>query len=180
MEDRKEVIKKLISDKKHYKKCTFGGEDFAMRIPTTRELIRMESNNATMEGQVDLAGYIGDICGLLMPVRTLEDMADIKPTIDISVGNKTIILENVTASKALTIINNSSKIERDKDDPKKIILRPNTEEMMDAILSLSKEKIDIDELKLKEIKLISEKFESELNIDVLMEVYTFFQKNIQA
>lgn len=163
-----------------WKDCTFGGEAFAMKVPTTRELIRMESRNTTANGEVDLSSYMVEIVDMLLPKRQLGEIAEIAETITINTGEREIVLSNVTAKVALDIINNASKLEIDKKDPKKMVLRPNTEEMIESIFALTDKELDIDNFKYKEIKMIAEQFESALKVDTLMEMYNFFQKNFQA
>jgi hypothetical protein len=174
------VVAKLKLNEKKYMDFMVGTSELAMRIPSTREIIKMESKNTTLDGGVDIAGYIGDICKLIIPQNDINSICKVPSEIDIAIGERNITLKGITAEKSLQIIAESAKIEKDPKDPSNVILRPNTEGMIDSILALSEEKIDIDDLKYKEVMQIPDLFQEKIEVSTLMDVYNFFQENFQA
>jgi len=174
------MVEKLKLKEGKYLDITVGKSELAMKVPTTREIIRMESSNTTIDGNVDVAKYIEGICKFIVPKREINDLCEVPSEVELNLGEKVITLKGITAKKALKIISDSAKIEKDPKDPTSIILRPNTEGMLDAILDLAEEKVDIDDLKYKEVMQIPNLFQEKIEVGTLIDVYNFFQENFQA
>lgn len=174
------MVEKLGLNAEKYMDLLIGESELAMRIPSTREIIKMESKNATLDGAVDIAGYIKDICKLITPKKDVNSLCQIDSEVELNIGDRIITLQGLTAEIALDIVSNSAIVEKDPKDPTAIVLRPNTEGMLDEILKLSKEKIDIDDLKYKEVMQIPTQFQDKVEVGTLIEVYNFFQENFQA
>ena len=174
------MVEKLKLKEGKFIDITVGTSELAMRVPSTREIIRLESRNTTIDGNVDIVKYIEDICEFIVPKKGINDLCEVPNEIEINLGEKNIILKGITAKKALSIVSDSAKVEKDPKDETNIILRPNTEGMLDAILSLAEEKIDINELKYKEVMQIPNIFQEKIEVSTLIEVYNIFQENFQA
>lgn len=168
---KENIIERLGLNSEMYKLMMVGDKEFALRVPKTREILRFESNNVSPMGTIDMYGYVSDVCALATPSLSMTDIVDVDEHIVLNLGTRSVSITNLNPKEAIDIMFSSNKINSDGE------VKINLEGMGDRIINLLDEKIDMDDLTIKEARALLHEFQSAIDMTKLTEVFTFFQEN---
>ncbi|MGL5049616.1 MAG: hypothetical protein ACRC6E_03170 [Fusobacteriaceae bacterium] len=178
--DKKKVgyVESMGLDKATYIDIEVNGKPCAMRKPSAMKQIEMEDKNVTIEGEVDMVGYISDVCGLVYPKITLEDVVS-RISSALVVGEKELVFENISALKVFEIAMSGAKMVKDKNGNP--VMKINQAGMFKEIIANTDEvKYKEEEFTYKEIKDIVAKFQELFDVTGAMNIYSTFQEKVQS
>lgn len=177
MEER-DLVKEL-GIKDGYSNVKLNDKFYLLRRPTAIEEIDMQDNNITIEGEIDLFGYIKDILKFVSPKMDMEDIV-IKKDNKIVVGDKTLTFDKLSAEEGLKILLRTQKVGLNSDGKK--VAKINQGETIRRIIECcdEHENVKIDDFKTKsELNELFEKFSDLIDINGAMMLFETFQKSVQ-
>lgn len=176
MKEDMDLVKEIGANQDGYVNIKLNDKFYVMRKPTAMEEIDLQDNNVTIEGEIDLYGYIKDILKLITPQVEIKDIVK-KLSNSFVVGDKTLTFDNIKVEEALKILLKSQKTKVNSDGERVACI--NQGETIRRIIKICDETIDINEFKTKaELTEILEKFGELFDIEGAMVVFNTFQKTI--
>lgn len=177
MKEDMDLVKVTGANQDGYVNIKLNDKFYIMRRPTAMEEIDIQDNNVTIEGEIDLYGYIKDILKLITPQIEMKDIVK-KISNSFTVGEKTLTFDNTKAEDALKILLKSQKTKVNSDGERVACI--NQGETIRKIVEICDETISINDFKTKkELTEILEKFGGLFDIDGALTVFDTFQKAVQ-
>ena len=176
--ENKDLVKEL-GIKDGYVNIKLNDKFYIMRRPTALEEIDIQDNNVSVDGEVDIYGYISDILKFVSPKITMKDIVK-KISNKIVVGDKTLTFEKLTAEDGLRVLLNSQKVGVNSEGQR--VTKINQGQTVRKIVGLcdEHETIKIDDFKTKqELNDIFNGFSEIVDVTGAMTLFETFQKTFQ-